>query len=454
MSSGLRNYQAINNFPVLGKTGQTELITQPSLSLLYTAVSEIGAHVLVLEAEMANAVTSVVSAFDASTSPCSGYTPVDLFDSPLATVDSTKQLALRPLISSDSTVSISHDVACGAIDLTVTGVPLALTPTNDDVQFDLLTSEISIGLHLYDGWTLSNQNYVLSAHTGLGFKGDETYNTIINPAPVSNGGIDWSSNASDNTNNVVVGHSAAAKFRGSNSTIVGAQAAAYTGTGTASNSLFDNSTFIGFKAGNVADGASNSVAIGAFAAEQVSGLTAACAVGTEAFRYASNIDYSTAFGNYAGQNASGALQAVFLGHGAGAYTEAAGAVFAGYQAGQNCTGYSNVAIGFQAMTDTRSSTPLYTVAVGYNAGGSNTIGSHATLLGANTGSTTVPDRAVCIGSGANTATTGRLSFGSNMESMLSSASMPNGGVPQNYIPLEWNGQLVYVPVFTTTPGGA
>jgi hypothetical protein len=46
---------------------------------------------------------------------------------------------------------------------------------------------------------------------------------------------------------------------------------------------------------------------------------------------------------------------------------------------------------------------------------------------------------------------GRLCFGSRMESPHESRYMPNGGIPEGYLKIMWNGVLYYVPSFTSIP---
>jgi hypothetical protein len=46
---------------------------------------------------------------------------------------------------------------------------------------------------------------------------------------------------------------------------------------------------------------------------------------------------------------------------------------------------------------------------------------------------------------------GRLNFGANMEAPYGSFNMPNAGVPEAYIKVNWNGVLYYLPAFTSQP---
>ncbi|MEE8403650.1 MAG: hypothetical protein V3R93_07845, partial [Candidatus Hydrothermarchaeaceae archaeon] len=64
----------------------------------------------------------------------------------------------------------------------------------------------------------------------------------------------------------------------------------------------------------------------------------------------------------------------------------------------------------------------------------------------------VPDRTVHIGGQCDAAgAVGRLAFGNAMETPHGTFAMPNSGVPEAYIKMEWNGTLYYIPAFTTAP---
>ncbi len=65
---------------------------------------------------------------------------------------------------------------------------------------------------------------------------------------------------------------------------------------------------------------------------------------------------------------------------------------------------------------------------------------------------TVVNRSVQIGRQCAAAgAVGRLAWGNAMETPHGSFAMPNGGVPEAYIKMEWNGTLYYLPAFTTAP---
>lgn len=127
-SSPIINAYSINNFPVYGKSPQMEIITINTLSLIGLLISDIVSHIVEIEAELVeltakvdyllqNAVTSVVSLYDPS-GPCPGNDVVDLYElGATPNPGSGVQLGLRPLISTDASVTITYNPICKFIDL-------------------------------------------------------------------------------------------------------------------------------------------------------------------------------------------------------------------------------------------------------------------------------------------------------------------------------------------------
>lgn len=119
-------------WPVFGRSKQREALQQNQLNILDQQVSEIVAHVVAIEAVIAdtvanlaylnaNAIVSftVESTYDSTA--CPGLPVVDLFEAPTVTPNLPHGQAVvchaRPLLSADDSIIVSHDPVCGYVNL-------------------------------------------------------------------------------------------------------------------------------------------------------------------------------------------------------------------------------------------------------------------------------------------------------------------------------------------------
>lgn len=121
-------YNALNNFPQFGKSTQRELLYGTAVSGLENDISDIELQILELASdieqiviELENVVHSVVMVSTYNDVNCPAVPVVDLFDAVTQPSVGVVQLNMRPLFSSDLSVTIDYNSTCGFIDLRAVG---------------------------------------------------------------------------------------------------------------------------------------------------------------------------------------------------------------------------------------------------------------------------------------------------------------------------------------------